>query len=86
MSTVEVVGRVTALASAPILKGARSTIAANGADKRKNSQREVRETTLTPAILRSAQAMTTARATHHSAIPAGNHGNMRVRYATNRVG
>ena len=65
MSTVEVVGRVTALASAPILKGARTTIATNGADRARNSQSEVRETTLTPAILSSAQAMTTARATHH---------------------
>jgi hypothetical protein len=49
MSTVEVVGLVTALASAPILNGASSTIATNGADSAKNSHNEVSDTTFTPA-------------------------------------
>src|SRR6266704_3129776 len=41
ISTVEVVGLVTAFASAPNLKGDKNTISANGADKAKNSHSEV---------------------------------------------
>ena len=41
---------VTAFASAPILNGASSTIATNGADSAKNSHSDVSETTFTPAI------------------------------------
>ena len=44
---------VTALAKAPSLKGASSTIATKGADRAQNSHRDVSETTLTPAMLRS---------------------------------
>ena len=69
MSTVEVVGLVTALASAPSLNGASTTIATNGADKARNSHSEVSETTFTPAIFSRAQAITTASATHHPRLP-----------------
>src|ERR1017187_4624931 len=62
ISTVEVVGLVTAFASAPILKGAMSTIATNGADSAKKSHSDVSDTTLTPAIFNTEQAITTARA------------------------
>ncbi len=79
MSTLEVVGLVTALASAPILKGARITIATNGADSAKNNHRDVSETTFTPAIFKAAQAITTASATHHPRLFTENQGNMRVR-------
>src|ERR1017187_1294841 len=78
-STVEVVGLVTAFASAPILKGAMSTIATNGADSAKKSHSDVSDTTLTPAIFNTAQAITTASATHHPRFASWNHGNMRVR-------
>ena len=63
MSTVEVVGLVTALASAPILNGVRQTIATKGADKAKNSHRDVVETTFTPAMFRMTQVATTASPT-----------------------
>ena len=69
MSTVEVVGFVTALASAPSLKGASTTMMANGADRARNSHNDVSETTFTPAIFSSAQAITTASATHHPRFP-----------------
>ena len=65
MSTVEVVGLVTAFASAPSLKGASRTTAINGAESARNSHSEVSETTFTPAMLSNAQATTTASATHH---------------------
>src|SRR6267143_2309481 len=79
MSTVEVVGLVTALASAPRLNGARATIATNGADKAKKSHSEVVDTTFTPAILRMAQAITIASPTIQPRYPCWNQGNMRVR-------
>ena len=60
---MEVVGLVTAFASAPILKGAIRKIAANGAESRKNNHNDVVETTFTPAILRRAQTITTPSAT-----------------------
>src|SRR5208337_5000718 len=41
ISTVEVVGLVTALANAPSLKGAMSTIATNGAERAKNNHKDV---------------------------------------------
>ena len=63
MSTFDVVGLVTALASAPILNGASTKMAANGADNAKNSHSEVVETTFTPAIFRAAQTITTPSAT-----------------------
>ena len=69
MSTVDVVGLVTAWSNAPVLNGASTTIAMNGADRARKSHREVSETTFTPAILRSAQATTTASATHHPRLP-----------------
>src|SRR6266550_2350166 len=50
ISTVEVVGLVTAFASAPNLKGDKNTISANGAEKAKNSHSDVVETTRTPAM------------------------------------
>src|SRR5580700_12139451 len=85
ISTVEVVGLVTAFARAPILNGANSTMTTNGAVSAKNNHSEVRETTFTPAILSAAQAITTASATHHPRLFTWNHGNMRVRYATKSV-
>ena len=69
MSTVEVVGLVTALARAPILKGANNTIATNGAVSAKNNHSDVSETTFTPAIFITAHAITTASATHHPRFP-----------------
>src|SRR5256885_124585 len=85
ISTVEVVGLVTALAKAPSLNGASSTIATKGADRARKSHRDVMETTFTPAIFKSAQAITTASATHQARFPCWNQGNMRLRYATNNV-
>ena len=79
MSTVDVVGLVTALASAPNLERRQHDKAANGADRAKNNHSEVGETTLTPAIFRIAQAITTASATHHPRLFSWNQGNMRVR-------
>jgi hypothetical protein len=55
MFTVDLVGAVTAWASAPNLNGAMATIRMNGADGGKNSQSEVVDTTRTPAILSRAQ-------------------------------
>jgi hypothetical protein len=55
MFTVDLVGAVTAWASAPNLNGAMATIRMNGADSAKNSQSEVVDTTRTPAILNRAQ-------------------------------
>src|ERR1700733_5774976 len=65
ISTVEVVGWVTAWASAPTLNGARRTMAMNGADRARNNHSDVSETTFTPAMLSRAQAITTASPTHH---------------------
>ncbi len=80
MSTLEVVGVVTACASAPNLNGASiTTIRTNGADSAKNSQSEVVETTRTPAIFSSAQTMTTASPTITPRCPSANQGNRRVR-------
>ena len=79
MSVVEVVGRVTALASAPILNGAMATIRMNGADRAKKSHSDVVETTRTPAIFSSAQTITTASATITPRCPSANQGNRRSR-------
>ena len=56
-----------------------ATIRMNGADKTMSSQREVVETTRTPAIFSSAQTMTTANPTIHPRYPSANQGNNRVR-------
>src|SRR5664279_6352296 len=45
MSTCDVVGVVTAVASAPYLNGAKITMSTNGAESRKNSQIDVVATT-----------------------------------------
>src|ERR1700721_2530232 len=83
ISTVEVVGVVTAFTSAPTLNGARKTMITNGADSAKKSHSEVSETTFTPAMLSAAHAITTASATHHPRFPCWNHGNMGGGTATN---
>ena len=86
ISTCDVVGVVTALASAPYLNGARITIKMNGADSRKNSQIEVVATTRMPAMFSAAQTITTASPTRMPRLFTPNHGKSRVRYNTNRVG
>src|SRR5437016_12499693 len=85
ISTVEVVGLVTALVSAPSLKGARTAISANGAESAKKSHSDVVETTFTPAMFRSAQTITTARPTITPRCPSANQGKMR-RSEERRVG
>ena len=74
ISTCDVVGVVTALASAPYLNGAITAIATNGADSKKNSQMEVVATTRIPATFIAAQAMTTARPTMIPRLFTPNHG------------
>ena len=86
MSTVEVVGLVTAFASAPSLNGASSTIATNGAESAKTATATSCETTFTPAIFSSAQATTTASPTSLRDFLAETTGTCGVRYATNSVG
>src|SRR5205807_10670296 len=86
MSTEDVVGAVTALARVPNFQGDSSTISANGADRRKNSHREVVETTFTPAMLSRAQTMTTASPTMMAHYPWLNQGARPTRQATNGVG
>jgi hypothetical protein len=79
MSVVDVVGRVTAVASAPNLNGAIATIRMKGAESAKNSHSEVVETTRTPAIFSKAQTITTAKATITPRCPSANQGNKRSR-------
>ena len=79
MSTEDVVGRVTTLARAPNFHGASTTISANGAESRKNSHKEVVETTFTPAMFSRAQTITTASPTMIPRYPWLNQGNTRTR-------
>ena len=63
MSTFEVVGLVTAFASASNLEWSQHKDGGERADRAKNSHSEVVETTFTPIILSTAQMITTPRAT-----------------------
>src|SRR2546422_11294158 len=86
ISTVEVVGVVTAWNSVPYLNGASTAISANGAERAKKSHSEVVETTRTSAMLSSAQTITTASPTITPRCPWENHGNRRGGKATTRGG
>ena len=79
MSTCDVVGVVTAFASAPYLKGARMTMNTKGAESRKNSQTEVVATTRMPAMFNAAQTITTTSPTMMPRLFTPNQGKSRVR-------
>ena len=84
--TVEAVGAAAACERAPILNGASSTISAKGAEQQqKEPNRRNADNPDARNIRRHAHDHD--RDTHDKAsMPPANHGNSRVRYATNSVG
>src|SRR5215467_6078788 len=68
MSTCDVVGVVIAFTRVPYLKGASTTIAANGAESSRKRQIDVVATTRIPAIFSAAHTATTDTPTNNPSV------------------